>query len=69
MLTRTIILTRRIYTTAALQQTVEAFANICPASFTTGAEVHILCLATVQPQVTDEILNYALSLSAQELLG
>jgi hypothetical protein len=42
MLTSTITLTRRIYTSGALKQTtVEAFANICTASFTSGQDAHI----------------------------
>lgn len=68
MLTTTITLTRRIYTSDALQHTVEAFANICTASFTSGADAHLLSVTASRPHVTDEFLNYALALSAQELL-
>jgi len=68
MLTSTIMLTLRIYTPNALQQTVEAFAKICTASVTTQKEAHILRVTAPQPQVMDEFLNYALALSAQELL-
>ena len=68
MLTSTLTLTRRIYTTEALQQTIAAFANLCSASFTSEAGAHVLCLTAPRAQVTDEFLNYALALSAQELL-
>jgi hypothetical protein len=68
MLTSTITLTRRIYTPDAIQQTVEAFANICTASVTSREEAHILRVTAPRPQVMDEFLNYALALSAQELL-
>jgi len=66
--TSTITLTRRIYTSDALQQTKEAFANICTASFTSGTDAHLLCITATRPHVTDEFLNYALARSAQELL-
>jgi hypothetical protein len=69
MLTSTITLTRRIYSSGALQQTVVAFANICTASFTSGEDAHVLRVTAPQPQITDEFLNYALALSAQEFLG
>ncbi len=68
-MTRTISLTRRIYTTDALQQTVKAFSALCTASFTSEAETHVLCLTAPRPHVADEFLNYALTLSAQEYLG
>jgi len=68
-MTSTIILTRRIYTPDAIKQTMAAFANLCTASFTSGDSDHILILTEVRAQVTDEFLNYALALSAQELLG
>jgi hypothetical protein len=68
MLTSTITLTSRIYTPGALQQTVEAFANLCTASFTSEADAYILRITATRPHVKDEFLNYALALSAQELL-
>ena len=67
-MTSTITLTRRIYTADALEQTVQAFATLCTASFTSGAAAHLLCLTAPRPHVTEEFLNYALVLSAQELL-
>lgn len=68
MLTSTFTLTRCIYTPDALQQTVAAFAHICAASITSGDDAHILRITATRPHVTDEFLNYALALSAQELL-
>ena len=68
MLTNTIMLTRRIYTPGALQHTMEVFAKICTASFTSGEDAHILCLTASRPHVMDEFLNYALALCAQEVL-
>jgi hypothetical protein len=68
MLTSTLTLTRRIYTADALQQTIEAFANLCTASFTSEEDAHLLCLTAPRPLVREEFLNYALALSAEELL-
>jgi hypothetical protein len=68
MLTNTITLTRRIYTPEALEQTVKAFAKMCTASFKSGEDAHVLSITAMRPQITDEFLNYALALSAQEHL-
>jgi hypothetical protein len=68
MPTSTHTLTRRVYTIAALTQTVEAFADICNASLTESEDAFILQITCTGDQGTDEFLNYALGLSAQELL-
>lgn len=67
-MTTTIVLTRRIYTQDALKQTAEAFAKLCTTSFTTEQDAYILRIDAQELQVIDELLNYALGLSAQELL-
>jgi hypothetical protein len=67
-MTTTTALTQRIYTHQALQQTIEVFANICTASFTAEHDAYVLQITAPQRQICDEFLNYALSLSAQELL-
>jgi hypothetical protein len=67
-MTTTTTLTRRIYTHDALQRTVEVFSNICAASFTTEHDAYLLQITAPQRQISDEFLNYALGLSAQELL-
>ena len=67
-MTTTIELTRRIYTDEALHQTIKAFANLCTASFTIEEDAYMLQVTAAQPQISDEFLNYALGISAQELL-
>jgi len=67
-MTTTIELPRRIYTDQALRQAIEAFANLCTASFTTEQNAYMLQVRTAQPQIRNEFLNYALGLSARELL-
>lgn len=68
-MTTTIALTLRIYTHEALDQTIEAFANICTASFIAANDAYVLRITAPQQQIKDEFLNYALALSAQQLLG
>jgi len=68
-MTTTISLTLRIYTQEALEQTIKAFANICTASFAAAHDVYVLRITAPQQQIKDEFLNYALALSAQQLLG
>lgn len=67
-MTIAIDLTRRIYTRDALQQTIEVFADLCKVSFKTEQDSFALQVTAPQPQISDEFLNYALGLSAQELL-
>lgn len=69
MLARTVSLTRRVYTPDAIRQTIETFAGICEASFAITEDDCLLRIAGAGPQPVDEFLNYALALSAQELLA
>jgi len=68
-MTTTIALTFRIYTQEAIEQTMKAFANICTASFTAVDDAYALRITAPQQQIKDEFLNYALALSAQQMLG
>jgi hypothetical protein len=68
MTTITTTLTRRIYTIDALLQTIDAFSNTCKASFTPEHDAYVLQITATRLEMNDEFLNYALDLSAQELL-
>lgn len=67
-MTTTERLSRRIYTRDALQNTINAFANICGARYTEEPDAFALQITAPQEQLCDEFLNYVLGLSAQELL-
>jgi hypothetical protein len=69
MLDETIALTDQIYTPAAIRETIEAFRLACSASFTAAEATYILRMTAPDRHTRDEFLNYALALSAQELLG
>jgi hypothetical protein len=69
MATARFVLTSQIYTRNALDETADAFAKLCEIAITSEDDSHTLELSCAQPQIADEFLNYALALSAQELLG
>jgi hypothetical protein len=69
MLARTVSLTRRVYTPDAIRLTIETFAGICEVSLAITEEDCVLRITGTGLQVVDEFLNYALALSAQELLA
>ena len=65
-----IILTGRVYTPSALQQTIKAFSSLCEASFTTKEDNSLLVEISCPSQLSvDKFLNYALAVSAQERLA
>lgn len=70
MKTTTLLLTGRVYTFDALQQTVDAFSGFCQANFTTvESNDFVLEVSCSQERLQDDFLNHALALSAQERLA
>jgi hypothetical protein len=64
------ILTDRIYTANAIDETIKAFASLCEAEFTVRDDNTLLVkMSCPSQQVVDEFLNYALGLSARERLA
>ena len=67
-----VTLTLDVYTPAAIEQTIRAFHHLCAAeAHVEGESTHVRFeLRTGSPStVQDDFLNYALDLSAQELLS
>lgn len=67
-----VTLTHDVYTPAAIEETIVAFHHLCGVEARVeGAATHVrFDLKTVGPStVPDDFLNYALELSAQELLS
>jgi hypothetical protein len=62
------LLTHEIYTTAAIRHGLSAFAPHCKATVQHGADESLLTIAD-DPAIASELLNYILTLSAQELLA
>jgi hypothetical protein len=68
----TVTLTHYVYTPTAIQETIRAFHELCGVETdVNGESTHLLFQrkADCPSTVTDDFLNYALELSAQELLG
>lgn len=67
-----VTLTHDVYTPAAIEQTIRAFHGLCRVEADIGGEsTHVrFHFKTDRPStVRDDFLNYALELSAQELLS
>ncbi len=67
-----VTLTHDVYTQTAIEETIRAFHELCGVETDVRGECTHLCfsLKTGCPStVCDDFLNYALELSAQELLG
>jgi hypothetical protein len=67
-----VTLTHDVYTQAAIKQTIRAFHELCGVEADVEAESTYLRFhlkADCPSTVCDDFLNYALELSAEELLG
>jgi hypothetical protein len=67
-----VTLTHDVYTPAAIEQTISVFQELCTVEAEMGGDsTHVrFHLKPDSPgRVRDDFLNYALELSAQELLG
>lgn len=61
-------LTAGIYTPNAIAAGIEAFAHLCTATAYNGDDHTILTISSNDSVLDAELLNYILTLSAQELL-
>ncbi len=62
------VLSKEVYTPTAIHSGIAAFENLCSATVDVRESESILTIVDTERDLSSELLNYILTLSAQEIL-